>query len=73
MTAHCYYCGREAHYICDNDFPQCNRPICLKCAVPQFEDVPDIARGAYCLCKDHAKNQVKRGETMRDFYKRIGA
>lgn len=70
---YCYYCGHLAGLVCDNDYPQCTRSICLNCAIPQLEKNSDIARGAFCLCKEHAKFQVKANETMPEYFERMDA
>jgi hypothetical protein len=55
----CYFCGKDAHLVCDAfvadaEYCHCNRNICLEHAVPEF-------RGGlieqFTLCKDHAHLQ----------------
>ena len=66
----CYYCGRQAHLVCDymDGTTACDRQVCDLHCVPEFEDG---SKQQFTLCKDHADRQHKRGESIRQYFARM--
>jgi hypothetical protein len=72
MTDDCPRCGRPASLVCDalmfGKGVFCGLPVCVECAIPEFEDDD---KHQFTLCPLHASHQHRTGETLREWIARV--